>query len=768
MGGLLSFDIWDTILRRRCHPDEVKLFTARTVFLRFHRFLRDQNATPWTLFRDRVRCEHEIGREVRERSGLDDEYEIQEVLTRWLMDNVDFPTARRARDVAADLADQEMRQEIHTTYVDEVAEALVKTSNGARLVAISDFYMGEGRLRQILEAKAPHIKFDRVFVSCDVRLNKRSGRVLTYAQHECGVGASSHVHVGNSIISDVKPAKALGVRAVHFKNAPEDELQAAHERRFSERPRSMASTHRLLQEAIEASCSPPPELDKRQAELYRHGARFSPVIASLVLMAVEQSIKSRVNQVFYCTREGDFFGAMHRAMAPAQPHGVPMAEAVTLHVSRIATFFPSLRTFSVEELMRIWNMYSWQSMRQLLTSFHVPQIPVEPFLAKYAIDIDEEVRHPWKDRRVMRLLDDPLFLRLLDRWRVSRRRLLFDYFHSRGFPRDLADAVIVDIGWRGTIMDNIAHLFPRTRVHAFYLSLLNMLNEQPSNCTKAAIGPDARHDSDHDRLITRWVAPFEMLCNSPNGSVRDYVRLPDNTMGAATLETPGETEVHEAYTRHFQAGAIASAGVIADWVRRHAVTSAEMRPLVFELMRQMATNPPPIIAEAFFKLSHNETFGKGEFHEKHREVPHGLIRRSRRSSEAWAQLVEFVEETSWPQGFLALHGCDRERARYTREAEEAAGRPALDEGQLEVEAAHQLTQLESSLAWRVISGLKRATPYSVYARSKWGAGWDSHPEGESAAERLRRLRASRAYALIEWIKSSWMYRAFARSRARRA
>ena len=31
---LVTFDIWDTLLRRRCHPDEVKLFTCRAALLR--------------------------------------------------------------------------------------------------------------------------------------------------------------------------------------------------------------------------------------------------------------------------------------------------------------------------------------------------------------------------------------------------------------------------------------------------------------------------------------------------------------------------------------------------------------------------------------------------------------------------------------------------------------------------------------------------------------------------------------------------------------
>ena len=30
---LLSLDIWDTILRRKCHPDAIKVYTSREFYL---------------------------------------------------------------------------------------------------------------------------------------------------------------------------------------------------------------------------------------------------------------------------------------------------------------------------------------------------------------------------------------------------------------------------------------------------------------------------------------------------------------------------------------------------------------------------------------------------------------------------------------------------------------------------------------------------------------------------------------------------------------
>ena len=35
MAKIISFDIWDTIIKRKCHPEEIKLATARYIVLKY-------------------------------------------------------------------------------------------------------------------------------------------------------------------------------------------------------------------------------------------------------------------------------------------------------------------------------------------------------------------------------------------------------------------------------------------------------------------------------------------------------------------------------------------------------------------------------------------------------------------------------------------------------------------------------------------------------------------------------------------------------------
>ena len=42
MAKIISFDIWDTIIKRKCHPEEVKLATARYIVLKYEKKLKDK------------------------------------------------------------------------------------------------------------------------------------------------------------------------------------------------------------------------------------------------------------------------------------------------------------------------------------------------------------------------------------------------------------------------------------------------------------------------------------------------------------------------------------------------------------------------------------------------------------------------------------------------------------------------------------------------------------------------------------------------------
>ena len=78
MDKLVSFDIWDTIIKRKCHPEEVKLKTSRYIWLKYNNILKDEYKDIYKLLKKRNKIEETIGKE-NEKLGNDFEYKISDV-----------------------------------------------------------------------------------------------------------------------------------------------------------------------------------------------------------------------------------------------------------------------------------------------------------------------------------------------------------------------------------------------------------------------------------------------------------------------------------------------------------------------------------------------------------------------------------------------------------------------------------------------------------------------------------------------------------------
>jgi hypothetical protein len=78
---LKTVDVWDTILRRDCHPDFIKRSTAYYFFLKFHSLHNVDSVDQ--LFTKRVETERLIGKKNKD-LGYDDEYLIQDVMLQWV------------------------------------------------------------------------------------------------------------------------------------------------------------------------------------------------------------------------------------------------------------------------------------------------------------------------------------------------------------------------------------------------------------------------------------------------------------------------------------------------------------------------------------------------------------------------------------------------------------------------------------------------------------------------------------------------------------
>lgn len=663
-GKVLSLDLWDTVLRRRCHPDEVKLYTARQVHLHLAPHLAAGFETAWSLCEARVACERAIGAARRE-AGDDDEYAIEAVFAAWL-ERVLRPGAELDRAAwTARLVEFEVEQEGHVIHADPGIQDFVAACSPAAVNIISDFYMGARQLQRLLLRCCPWLSPRAVLSSCDVGLNKRSGRLFEHYLKQSANGPEDLVHAGDNRHSDVEMPRSFGLEAVHYICPEEEEKRAAAQQRFATRRETLQPYVALLAPRLAQGSGLDGTRSNLQAALYRLGRRYAPLYCGMVLFAMEAALRRGVRAVHYFTREGEFLRALHQQMESCRPVSGSLPRAELLEVSRLATFLPSLRDLTPAELMRLWNLYSTQTLRALCASCGVAADPYGPLLARHGLALDEPIEYPWQDARVQALLADPAFRQPLLATRDGRRELLKAHLADRGLTPDRGEAVVVDIGWRGTIQDSLAYVLPDTTLHGCYFGLQRFLNEQPANTTKQAFGPDENREGPVAAQRLLFVAPFEMLANSDSGSVTGYEAAGDAPR-VRRVSDEGEDRVFREYTVHFQQGVASAVPAFCDWVRTHALSAGEIRPWCLQLLDEMILTPPRPLAEAFFSLSHNETFGVGEYVNMTRAFPYGALLLAPFSRERARAFCHKLEASRWPQGFLAYHRCHWLTERYNQ------------------------------------------------------------------------------------------------------
>lgn len=609
---LCSVDVWDTLLRRGCHPDAVKLHGANTLLLRCHAAIAAPLRQPRALLALRLEIERELARRARAAGG-DEEYLLSEVLAEWLARAC--PQLQNPADLVRDLEEEEWQHELFVSYVDPAIDAGLAGLRAQRWIFLSDFYMPAQRLASLLTAKGIGWRFEGGFSSGEMRVNKRSGRLFSRVQDLYGVGARQYCHVGDNALSDVKVPRRLGMTARRYGNRGEESLRRRRAGYLHDRRQLYAALDKQCRRALDKAGGLP-------GRARRYGVKLAPLFAGFALHLFENARRDRLQRLYFCTREGELFARAYAVMTQAYPRlggTVPVAEV--LQVSRLSTFAASLEPPWPEAMMRLWAAYPRQSMGAWGLSLGLPLPLVQGWCGKFSMTLDQEIDRPWEDPRVVRLLADAEVGQILQRHCAGRRGELKAYLRSLIVPEE-GSVGLVDIGWRGSIQDNLARLVPGVQWHGYYLGLQRARSPAPANAGKSAFGVDLNLDFPPTRRGPAKAGPakmfanlplLEMLCNCPGGSVTGYRPDPAGAVAVLRCADADEDAVHHEVIRYVQEGILSGVGIWAEAIHLHALHSGELRPLALRRWADLVRSPPRFLRLALQRLKHNELFGRGRF-----------------------------------------------------------------------------------------------------------------------------------------------------------
>ncbi len=253
-----------------------------------------------------------------------------------------------------------------------------------------------------------------------------------------------------------------------------------------------------------------------------------------------------VRDVFFLSREGQLLKQLFDRLLVAS--GETGIRSHYLEVSRRSTFLLSLGPTATESFQTLFRQYRAISMYEFLSSLSLEGLA--PLAGEVLGISQEEVR-----RRRADLPTDPLFTALItnarfrqayESARLDRRSAFSAYVQSLAGGRALNELVVVDVGWKGTIQDNLFNILRHDRnapfkaVRGIYLGLTAPGSRHEESPKEWILFNCVFGRSPHSRTFAENLSLFEILLAANHGSVCSYATGPDGL--AKPVRDPFEEE----------------------------------------------------------------------------------------------------------------------------------------------------------------------------------------------------------------------------------
>lgn len=572
-----TFDLWDTVLRRSCHPEALKRYSAGKLI----ELLGLQGVSVDEVYRTRLTIEAQLASQ--NDAG---EFRLREVLLRW--GGHYMPTCEAcpslARHIDA-LERLELEKELEVTYADPEIARLLAAARG-RAYFLSDYYCSKEHLEALLDKVGLREWFAGGMVSCDEGESKRRGGLFRAAKQKLEL-SGRWVHVGDNEHSDIAQARAHGAQALLWRSAESAWLKR--------RAQALSAREQGSLEwggpRLAASMGP-----------WAYGQYLAPFVMGYCQYIEQVAQSSGARQILFLAREGLFFGKAYAQLYPRS--------AIALDVSRRALFAASIATDPRAGLERMWLQYRDQSPAAFCATINAPEEAFRRLFEAKGFAWDEPVLNVAANREFTALLDSSLFRGRLIAHLDGERHAVIGYITQQlgESPRQGASYIVSDVGWKGTIQDCLARIFPHSTWKGVYCGLA-LQNDPPRNAPKLGYVADAAVDAEWREFLKESL-PFEMLFNAAQGSTLGYT-LSDGRWSPRFEELGGESVVHKEFTRAVQGGCLSALPEVRAAVSGQAVSEAELREIARGLWLSVMREPPDCLLHAGFSLEHNEGFGVG-------------------------------------------------------------------------------------------------------------------------------------------------------------
>ena len=376
---------------------------------------------------------------------------------------------------------------------------------GFSLVLVSDFYLPEEYFRAILRSLQVEHFFERIYISSSLGSGKGSGRVYRRIAKDYHCTPEQMLMIGDNLHADIRMACQFGIYTLHVLRPVQQELYAAFARqRTGENPVNMADfLHDLPVDGY-----------------------FSEMACSLWLFThrLFHALWSRgETDVFFLSKEGEF---LKRLFVRYQQliFGAELIRSHYLLASRKATFLASLRDIADEDFLRLFAHYRDISLADFLRSLNFPEAYIDEISRLFPDDFTQRKYDLGNTPEFARLLALPVFRQCYADYRRQQRSNFRCYLDSFGVDYRSQGLSLVDVGWKGSIQDNIYHILDgEVAVHGYFVGIFHATERLANNRKRGLLFDNTEGTTPYYAVYNNNRSLYEMLLGATHGSADHYL-----------------------------------------------------------------------------------------------------------------------------------------------------------------------------------------------------------------------------------------------------
>lgn len=287
---LYSFDVFDTLLTR-------KTATPDGIFAIMQHELQVNSQWAWlplhvrnNFYHLRISAEKEARKSYRYFSSSD-EVSLPQIYSF-------LPLNDDALSKTELLMDLEIETESKNSIGirDNINRVLSLLSEGNKVILISDMYLPEKIIRNLLCQQDPVFSCIPIYVSSDIGVTKASGKLFNYVADNENVCFSNWTHVGDNVKSDFRIPKKLGIKSELYQYVDLNNLEKKALVQYSDNPHVQLSIGVSKNIRLQHPESP---------KQYKFGASLGgPLLVPYVYWILNDAKERGVNRLYFIARDG--------------------------------------------------------------------------------------------------------------------------------------------------------------------------------------------------------------------------------------------------------------------------------------------------------------------------------------------------------------------------------------------------------------------------------------------------------------------------------